>query len=561
MLSGKKEQLWKELLSLTNSQEHSWISGYLSGILNPYPAANAVKEPPPFVPIKISIAYGTETGNAKSLATKLASIAKKQGALVKLVSLEQYKTTDLPKEAILFIVVSTQGDGEPPLAAQRFYDYVHNPTENLTQLRYAVVALGDSAYPLFCKTGEDIDLQLEKSGAQRFASLVKCDIDYEARATQWFEQTLKTLDNITLQQESLDTAPVSGSRKHHEGIVTAIINLNDQGSAKETYHIEIATDAVYQPGDAIGIIPPNAEATVNSIITLTGVDASKEVVYRSGKYPLYELLKTKVTISHLPERAVKQYAAIVQQLIPETKIDLLDLLRIYPVQDLRQFEQVLGILEPITPRLYSISSAPSLHEGEIHITVSKISYQVNQEKRSGLCSGYLSLFEKGNVLTFFIHTNRMFRLPEPDKDIIMIGPGTGIAPFRSYLAEREATGAAGRNWLFFGDQHFVSDFLYQTEIQSWQETGLLTRVNVAFSRDQQDKIYVQHKMKEQAETLYQWLQDGAALYICGSKQPMSRDVEATLLDILQEQGCCTKEDAINYLNALTETARYHKDVY
>lgn len=561
MLSGKKEQLWKELLSITSNQEQTWMSGYLSGALNAYPVSDVVPEQAVHLPLKITIAYGTETGNAKSLSAKLAALAKKQGTSVKLVSLEQYKTSDLHKETALFIVVSTQGDGEPPLAARKFYDYIYNPAGKLAQLQYAVLALGDSSYPLFCKTGEDIDLQLEKNGAQRFASLIKCDTDYEEEATRWFEQTVKKLDNTALLAEPVIAAPVSSGKKNQEGVVAAIVNLNDRGSAKETYHIEITTDATYQPGDSIGIIPPNTESLVNGILVLAGTDVNKEVIYKSEKYRVGALLKTKVNISHLPERVVARYAAIVQQQIPETKIGLLDLLRIYPVQDAAQFEEILGILEPIAPRLYSISSAPSLHEGELHITVSKNSYQVNGEERHGLCSEYLSLFEKGSVISFYVHANRMFRLPEPDKDIIMIGPGTGIAPFRSYLAEREATGATGRNWLFFGDQHFVSDFLYQTEIQSWHETGLLTQVNVAFSRDQQEKIYVQHKMKEQAETLYRWLEDGASLYVCGSKDPMSRDVEETLLDIVQEQGKCSREDAISYLGTLKETARYHKDVY
>jgi sulfite reductase (NADPH) flavoprotein alpha-component len=308
-------------------------------------------------------------------------------------------------------------------------------------------------------------------------------------------------------------------------------------------------------------VPENPAAIVEAIIALTGADANQLLPHRSEEWPLSHLLSRKLNIVYLPERVVKKYASIVQQDIPETKIGLLDLLKIYPVKDARQFHAVVAILEPIAPRLYSISSSPEAHPGEIHLTVARDCFSVNGETKFGLCSDGLSQLAQGRAVEFYIHHNSQFRLPHPDTDIIMIGPGTGIAPFRSFLAERDSRGAQGKNWLFFGDRHFTTDFLYQTEIQDWVKTGVLTRVNTAFSRDQHQKIYVQHKMRRHAAELFGWLRNGAHLYVCGAKQPMSVDVENTLLSIIREEGKQNETQAAAYLDELKETGRYLKDVY
>jgi sulfite reductase (NADPH) flavoprotein alpha-component len=269
----------------------------------------------------------------------------------------------------------------------------------------------------------------------------------------------------------------------------------------------------------------------------------------------------KLNISFLPDRVVKKYAAIIKQEIPETKISFGDLLRVYPVKDAVQFDEVLQILEPITPRLYSIASSPEAHNGEVHLTVARDTFVINDEVKYGLCSDCLSQWPVDSTIEFYVHHNDQFRLPAEDKDVIMIGPGTGIAPFRSFIAHRDTVGAQGKNWLFFGDQHFVTDFLYQSEIQSWLETGVLTRVNVAFSRDQQQKIYVQHKMKKHGKEIFNWLESGAHVYLCGAKEPMSVDVENTILEIIQLEGNFSAEKAEEYLNVLKEQGRYLKDVY
>jgi len=574
MLTTPKLKTLQELLAGATKEELIWLSGYLAGVVAhttgqpaiPALAAATAQEPEaPAKPAvsKITIAYGTETGNSKKLATDFAAKAKKKGINAKVVGLEQYRLTDLSKEEYFFTVISTQGDGEPPASAKKFFDHIHKGDVQLAQLKYSVLALGDTSYPLFCKAGEDVDQQLQRVGGQRIVSLQKCDTDYEAEAGSWFDQILQKLLSSTAPAQGATTVTTRKptGKKILAGTVLSNINLNDIGSGKQTYHLEIAAEAEYQPGDSIGITPENPRDIVETILSLTGIDPARRVTHREEEHTVTDLLRKKLNIVFLPERVVKKYAAIVRQDIPETRIGLLDLLKIYPVKDAAQFQEVIGILEPTTPRLYSISSSPEAHSGEIHITVAKDTFVVNGETKHGLCSDVLSQLSPDQSLEFYVHRNAQFKLPEHDKDVIMIGPGTGIAPFRSFLAERDATGAGGRNWLFFGDQHFTTDFLYQTEIQNWIETGVLTRINTAFSRDQQEKVYVQHKMHKQAAELYAWLETGAYVYICGAKEPMSMDVENTLLAIIQQQGKKNAAQAESYLDELKEAGRYVKDVY
>jgi sulfite reductase (NADPH) flavoprotein alpha-component len=585
MLAEHKLKLLQDLVRTSTKEELVWMNGFLAGVLmnchdqsTLAPTAAAASAPataaaPVAAPVeskpavsKITIAYGTETGNSKKLATDLATKAKKSGIQAKVVSLDQYRLNDLSKEEYFFTIISTQGEGEPPATAKKFYDHIHQNGFKLPQMKYGVLALGDTSYPLFCKAGEDVDQQLQKLGGQRIVGLIKCDTDYQGDADSWFSQVLHSLTTTTSSNGTASVGAVvakkPAGKKTFIGNIVTNVNLNDRGSNKATHHIEVVADELeYQPGDSIGIVPENAPAIVDAIVALTKIDGKKSVSFRNETHTVIELLKKKVNIAYLPERVVKQYAAIVKQDIPETKISLLDLLKIYPVSNAAQFEEVIGILEPITPRLYSISSSPNAHSGEVHVTVARDNFKVNGEVKHGLCSNFLADLAVDSSLEFYVHKNNQFRLPAEDKDVIMIGPGTGIAPFRSFIAERDATGASGRNWLFFGDQHFTSDFLYQTEIQNWMQTGVLTKVNVAFSRDQQSKIYVQHKMLENAKAFYEWLQNGAYVYICGAKEPMSVDVEYTILQIIERFGSKTGAQAVEYLNQLKEEGRFLKDVY
>jgi len=587
MLAEHKLKLLQDLVRTSTKEELVWMNGFLAGVLMnchdqsalaPTSAATASASATAAAPVaapveskptvsKITIAYGTETGNSKKLATDLAAKAKKSGIQAKVVSLDQYRLNDLAKEEYFFTIISTQGEGEPPATAKKFYDHIHQNGFKLPQIKYGVLALGDTSYPLFCKAGEDVDQQLQKLGGQRITPLVKCDTDYQGDADGWFSQVLHSLTTTTSSNGSASVGAVVAAKKPtgkkvYNGSIITNVNLNDRGSQKATHHIEIVADELeYQPGDSIGIVPENAPAIVDSIIALTRIDSKKTVSFRNETHTVIELLKKKVNIAYLPERVVKAYAAIVKQDIPETKISLLDLLKIYPVNNASQFEEVIGILEPITPRLYSISSSPNAHSGEVHITVARDNFKVNGEVKHGLASNFLADLPVDGPLEFYVHKNNQFRLPAEDKDVIMIGPGTGIAPFRSFIAERDAAGASGRNWLFFGDQHFTTDFLYQTEIQNWIQTGVLTKVNVAFSRDQKTKIYVQHKMLENAKAFYEWLQNGAYVYICGAKEPMSVDVENTILQIIERFGSKSSAQAVEYLNQLKEEGRFLKDVY
>ncbi|MBA3674617.1 MAG: flavodoxin domain-containing protein [Chitinophagaceae bacterium] len=561
MLAEHKIKNFLDVISNSTNEELLWMNGYLNGIVS---TQNLKEEIPKKSGVnKITITYGTETGNSKKLATEFAAKAKKQGIHAKVQSMDQYRPNDLAKEEYFFAVISTHGDGEPPAAAKKFYDHVHQNGFNLDKLKYSVLALGDTSYPLFCKAGEDVDEQLNKLGGNRIAPLQKCDIDFDTEAEEWFSNIFNSLngDNSIAAVPSQIISKKPSGKKNYTGTLLTHVNLNDKGSGKETYHIEIAAEDVsYRPGDSIGIIPENNKAIVDKIIALTCINATTNIDYKEELVSVFDLLHKKLNIVYLPQRVVKLYGTVVQKDIPLKRIDLLDLLKDYPVSDTQQFLEIIKILEPVAPRLYSIASSPESHSGEVHITVAKNSFKVDDEIKYGLASAFLSRLN-GNGLKFYVHPNNQFRLPEEDKNIIMIGPGTGIAPFRSFIAERDATAATGKSWLFFGDQHFASDFLYQTEIQNWFETGVLTKVNTAFSRDQPEKIYVQHKMLEHGAEFFEWLNAGSYVYVCGAKEPMSVDVEQTLLQIIEQFGDRSKEEAEQFLDVLKEDGRYVKDVY
>ncbi len=572
MLAQERLKQLNDLINTSTKDELIWINGYLNGLVkdgngHAIATTNGNGHAAPATVKKITLAFGTETGNAKKLATQLATVAKKKGVNAKLIDLSQYRITDLAKEEYFFVVISTQGEGEPPIPAKKFYDYIHENELALANIKYSVLALGDTSYPMFCKTGEDVDARFQKFGGKRVVDLQKCDVDYEEDALAWFDKVLTTVEAHEAVAHVDGPAPAkltkANTKKYYKGTILTNINLNDRGSDKQTYHIEIATDEAieYVPGDAIGIFPKNRFDVVEKIISISGVDANAEVVTNKVTASVRELLTNHLNICYLLTSAVKKYAAIIQQEIPDTRMDLVDLLRIYPVKNAEQFIEVVKILSPIAPRLYSIASAPAAQESEVHIIVARNRFLAQDEQKFGLCSDFLGDQPNGTAISFYVHKNRAFRLPAPEKDIIMIGPGTGIAPMRSFIIERDATGAPGRNWLFFGEQHFITDFLYQTEIQNYVQTGVLNKLDLAFSRDQQEKIYVQHRMLQQAKELYEWIEGGAFIYISGTKDPMGKDVEHTLLQIIAEQGNKTPEDAKKYLDALKDASRYEKDVY
>lgn len=570
MLTKEKQAQLQALVHNATKEELAWVNGYLSGLLG-----EGLTTASPSLGFgaqqKLTIAYGTETGNSKKLATDLVAIAKQKKLFTKLVSLDQYRLSDLAKEEYFVTVISTQGEGDPPPAAQKFYDHIHRNGFQLPQLKFSVLALGDTAYPLFCKAGEDVDSQLEKLGGKRIVPIQKCDLDYQADAERWFQTVLEQVSqsaesNANSEKKSNATAvkPVAKpvGKTIYQGEILTHFNLNDRGSKKETWHIEIAADGLtYESGDSIGIVPKNDPTTVAAILSVTGIDAGTEFAYKSVTSSLYELLDAKLNIANLSEKVLDRIGAIIGQDLKGASLDLLGILQKYSIQSKETVEAILNVLIAQSPRLYTVSSSPAAQGEEVHITVARDIFWIGEEKKYGRCSDFLSKHQVGDQLSFFVQKNKRFKLPAQDKDVIMIGPGTGIAAFRGFLYEREAIGATGRNWLFFGEQHFATDFLYQTEIQNWFATGVLNKAELAFSRDQKEKIYVQHRIKEKGAELFQWLEGGAYVYICGKKDPMSTDVENALIEVIQTHGNKTEEAAKAYFNELKDNHRYHKDVY
>jgi sulfite reductase (NADPH) flavoprotein alpha-component len=559
-MSPEKKKQIREFIDSLSKQEQTWTNGYLDGILNGEPSPEYATPVISRDNKKITVAYGTESGNSKKIANLFASRAKQEGIQTKIISLDQYRLTDLPKEEYFLTVISTQGEGEPPASAKKFYDHIHQNGFKLPKLKYGVLALGDTSYPMFCKAGEDVDHQLGSLGGERIVDIQRCDVDFESDAFNWMNDVIQKLSGSKLPAEPITKpAKKSTGKKIYQGEILTNINLNDRESSKKTHHIEIACeDVYYKPGDSLGIVPHNPKAVVEAIIAYTGIDADRTFVHRNDTYSVYELLHKKLNIIYLPERVVAKYAAHVNTEIPAVKTGLLQLLQSYPLGDSAQFEIFLQQLEPTTPRLYSISSSLETVDGEVHLTVARDAFSIEEELKYGLCSDHLCSLKAGDKIDFYIHHNDEFRLPDDDKDVIMIGPGTGIAPFRAFLSERESAGARGRNWLFYGDQHFTSDFLYQTELQQWMENGVLSALDVAFSRDQAEKIYVQDKIRQRAGEFFQWLENGATLYVCGAKR-MSEDVEKTILELVKKSG--KLENAESYLSELKSTGRYLKDVY
>lgn len=570
MLSEEKLKQLNDFTGSLSREELIWLNGYIAGRAGiSMPGANVVDASQvPATPKKMTLVYGTETGNSKALATQLAGIAKKKGVIVKLAGLDQYRLTDLPKEEYFFVVISTQGEGDPPILAQKFYDHIHQNQIDLKKMKFGVLALGDTSYAQFCKTGEDVDARFEALGAHRMLPLKKCDVDYEADALHWIDNVIASLQSTGKVQPAVapqTAVPAKPSgKKIYKGTVISSVNLNDIGSNKETFHIEIACDEKieYLPGDVLGVVPHNKPEIVEKIIAITGIDPKLEIEHPKAKATAEQLLCHQLNVSYLLKSTIKQYGTLTGHEIPEVRLSLLDLLRRYPLKEDKQFEEVIKILSIQAPRLYSISSSPAAHgDNEIHITVVKDRFLVEDERRTGVGSKFLSNLEPDKEVEFFIQKSKHFKLPEEHKDVIMVGPGTGIAPFRSFIWERDAIGASGKNWLFFGEQYFVNDFLYQTELQTFLQTGSLTNLDVAFSREQPEKIYVQDRMIEKGAELFDWFEKGAYFYISGKRDPMSKDVEATLIDIFKQHGNKTEEEAKAYLKKLGDEGRYEKDVY
>ncbi|WP_281559474.1 assimilatory sulfite reductase (NADPH) flavoprotein subunit [Thalassomonas sp. RHCl1] len=570
----------------------AWASGYLAAkseqsSVAVLPAAQAA------VSSTLTILYVSQTGNAKGVAQQLAQSAEAAGITVNLKNVADYKAKSLKSETHLLIVASTNGEGEAPDDGLEFHEFLFSKkAPKLPNLKYSVLALGDSSYEFFCQTGKDFDERLKALGATQVSARVDCDVDYDSDAKAWSTQIVETLkEELTSSADALAPVvnlPVSNSadssyNKQNPYAAEFLVSQKITGreSAKDVRHIEIdlgESGLTYQPGDALGVWFENDQVLVDELLQLLAFSGDEQVTFSKDDseqtlaisealVSVFEITQTApsfvdfwaktsgsaelLTLAE-DKNALREFAANHQ---------LVDILKLAPAQVTPQ--ELIDTLRKMTPRLYSIASSQAEVDEEVHLTVGLVSYERDGKTRLGGASGYLAQrLEEGAKVKVFVEHNDNFRLPESDDTpVIMIGPGTGVAPFRAFMQEREARDAGGDNWMFFGDQTFTQDFLYQVEWQNYLKSGLLTKMNVAFSRDQAEKIYVQDRLKEQAKEVFAWLERGAHLYVCGDANRMAKDVHNTLLEIIAEQGGLSTEQAEDYLKTLRVSKRYQKDVY
>lgn len=589
-LTDEQIQQLNNLLQGLESWQVEWLSGYLSG----YRAAqDAMAEAALTLPeldtaaVKLTILYGSQTGNTEDVAKQLAEKAKQNGIEVTVVDMADYKLKQLKHEQYLAVLSSTHGEGDPPDNALDLYEFLHGrKAPELKGLQYSVLALGDSSYEYFCQTGKDFDTRLAALGAKAIVPRADCDVDYDDKAERWINDLLDALTAAeqlaavppSLAAERTVTKSLYDRKNPFAAPILEKQVINGRGSNKEVLHLELSLDGSglqYQPGDALGIYAQNDPQLVAALIETLGFDADDKVDLDNREEKLGDALLYHREITLLTRPLLEQWAELAQSdalnklLKDKTALtewlrgrDVLDLVQTYPIVGIHA-TTFAGLLRKLPPRLYSIASSQAAVEDEVHLTVATVRYKVHERERGGVASTWLAdRLDDDSTVPVYIDTNKNFKLPEDDNTpIIMIGPGTGVAPFRSFMQEREERGAQGRNWLFFGEQHFLTDFLYQIEWLAWRKSGLLTNLDVAFSRDQAEKIYVQHRLREKSIEIWNWLQDGAHIYVCGDADNMAPDVNEALLDIISQEGRKSREEANDYLRQLARDKRYQRDVY
>lgn len=569
-------------------EQRAYLNGYLAGLFSfvPVPATGT---PPATATLKpLTILFGSQTGTTEKLAKRVMKEASQRGFAPTVQDLAKYPCAQLASEETILVLTSTYGDGDPPDNAKAFWNCLKSESApRMEKLRYSVCALGDSNYPRFCQFGKDLDALLEARGAQRIHPRQDCDVEYERPFQAWLSAALTSLGSAS---PSTPTLVESGSKAEPETSTWSRSNpypaqlktnrrLGGEGSAKDVRHFEFAladSSFEYEVGDALGVWPTNSADLVHDILLALGCDGEEAVKGRDDRsVPLRLALQSHYEIGRISPGLLEYFAReskdkILADLLSPTANgelqkylygrDVLDLLLAHP-QVRPSATDFTQLLRKLQPRLYSISSSLRAHPGEVHLTVNAVRYCVGGRSRHGVASCFLAdrCGPEGQV-PIFVHSNPAFRPPPPETPMIMIGPGTGIAPFRAFLQERKAVGARGRNWLFFGDQHAASDFLYQNEIENFVRDGVLTRLDLAWSRDQAEKIYVQHRMLESAGEIWRWLEDGAAVLVCGDASRMAKDVDATLHRIIEQAGR-TPEQAAAYIQELQASKRYCRDVY
>ncbi|MDX8045228.1 assimilatory sulfite reductase (NADPH) flavoprotein subunit [Gracilibacillus sp. S3-1-1] len=587
----KQTEILNQILPTLTDAQKNWLAGYLAasqGVTNVVPPTPTVetKEPVQTSTRTVTILFGSETGNSQALAEQLSTQLKEINRDVTVSCMDDFKPKKLKEVEDLLIITATHGEGDPPDNAIEFHEFLHGrKAPKLDNVNFSVLSLGDESYEFFCQTGKDFDKRLEELGATRIHPRVDCDVDYEELAEEWAKEVIATLqkDAGATNAPTTTVTPTeqtfSKSNPYTAEVLENIV-LSGKGSNKETRHIEISLEGSnfqYEPGDCLAINPKNDPALVAAIIEELKwnpeqtIPINKQGEIRSVQEALTSIFEiTRLTKGSLEKASTYFQNEKLQQLVQnsdEVKAyidgrDLLDLIIDYPPEQLDP-TTIMHFMRKIPARQYSISSSYQANPDEVHLTVATVKYQAHGRDRSGVCSGEISdRIKPGDQLNVYVHKNPNFKFPMDEATpVIMIGPGTGVAPFRGYIEEREELELKGKTWLFFGDQHFRTDFLYQVDWQRWIQQGYLTKMDVAFSRDTDEKVYVQHRMQEKAKELFEWLEAGAHLYVCGDEKRMAKDVHDTLISIISQEGNLSEEEAKEYINQLKHEKRYQRDVY
>lgn len=570
----------QRLVGRLDATQRAWLSGYLLGTVG-------ASAPQPDGRPAATILYGSHSGNGEALATRLAEALRAAGVSCTTLDMLDCRKRHLEEARHLFVIVSTHGEGDPPDRARPLYELLHGrKAPTLAHLKYSVLALGDSSYEKFCETGRRFDAQFEALGARRVLDRVECDVDFQASADRWIAALIPLTAAQGARTSAVDVTRPGASvataytrRNPWTAPVLANLRLTAPASTKDVRHLELSIDGAgihYEPGDALGVVPRNHEADVLALLEHLPFAAQSAVTVAGAETSLQAALRDHLDIGPLNRPLLERYAALTRDRELARLLDtdasapidewlhgrhLVDLVSHHPpAADLASFVQ---ILRPLAPRLYSIASSPRATPGEVHLTVRVVEYESHARQRRGVVSAALAQANGVDAsVSVYPHRNAAFRLPsDPAAPIIMVGPGTGVAPFRAFLAEREAVAATGRNWLFFGDRTLRSDFLYHTEWLDWRRRGVLHRLDVAFSRDAQHKTYVQHRIAERGKDVYAWLRDGAYFYVCGDAQHMAPDVDVALRDVVRVHGGMNDDAVEEFMLDLQRNRRYQKDVY
>ena len=576
-------------------QQLQWVSGYVAGLAAANGEATALGAAHSSAAAtqasdssqRLTVLYGSQTGNGEALADALVQDAKSRGYSASAISLADYKPANLKRESLVTFVVSTHGEGDPPDDAEIFYDYLMSDTApKLSGLKYSVLALGDSSYINFCETGREFDSRLIELGAERFEALVECDLDYEEPAAAWTHRVVDGLGDL-LETGGTPAVPLlravqktSAYNKSNPFSAEILVNQKITGgkSGKDVRHIELSIEGsglTYEPGDSLAILPMNPPELVGELLQQLKLDGQQSVVVREKPVKLIDALREQLEITAVnlaflrgwaEKAASEQLSALLAASDPDALGDFVDTHQIIDVVE--KFpapvdaQAFVDLLRRLSPRSYSIASSLAANPDEVHLTVAEVRYTAHGSEHWGAASTHLvDRLQAGDTVPVFVERNTRFRLPADDVPIVMIGPGTGVAPFRAFVEERKEKNATGDNWLFFGDRSFDNDFLYQLEWQRHLKQGSLTRLDVAFSRDQRQKIYVQDRMRENGAELYRWIENGAAIYVCGDSKHMAGDVNTALIDVLVTHGGLQADAAKQRLKELRTAGRYQRDVY